>query len=79
MGIIKEDLKKFLDLKYQEYNNLNFIEKDPIQIPHLFEKKEDIEISAFLTSVISWGNRKSIINSGKKMMNILFMIINFLK
>ena len=35
MGIIKEDLKKFLDLKYQEYNNLNFIEKDPIQIPHL--------------------------------------------
>ena len=71
MGIIKEDLKKFLDLKYQEYNNLNFIEKDPIQIPHLFEKKEDIEISAFLISVISWGNRKSIINSGKKMMNIL--------
>ena len=71
MGIIKEDLKKILDLKYQEYNNLNFIEKDPIQIPHLFEKKEDIEISAFLISVISWGNRKSIINSGKKMMNIL--------
>ena len=66
MGIIKEDLKKFLDLKYQEYNNLNFIEKDPIQIPHLFEKKEDIEISAFLISIISWGNRKSIINSGKK-------------
>ena len=71
MGIIKEDLKKFLDLKYQEYNNLNFIEKDPIQIPHLFEKKEDIEISAFLISIISWGNRKSIINSGKKMMNLL--------
>lgn len=71
MGIIKEDLKKFLDLKYREYNNVNFIEKDPIQIPHLFEKKEDIEISAFLISVISWGNRKSIINSGKKMMNLL--------
>ena len=60
-GQNSEDLKSFLDLKSQQYNSLDFIKDDPIQIPHLFDKKEDIEISAFLTSIISWGNRKSII------------------
>ena len=70
-GIIKDDLKKFLDEKYQEYNNVKFIEDDPIQIPHLFTNHKDIEIAGFLTSIISWGNRKSIINNAKKMMNLL--------
>ena len=64
-------IKDFLNLKAKEYNNINFIEGDPIQIPHLFNKKEDIEISGFLTSTISWGNRKSIINSSKKMMKLM--------
>ena len=62
------DLKNFLDEKYKKYNNLNFIDSDPIQIPHLFSNKEDIEISAFLTSIISWGNRKMIIKNAKEMM-----------
>ena len=70
-GLNKVDLKEFLDEKYQEYNNVDFIEQDPIQIPHLFTEKKDIEIAGFLTSVISWGNRKSIINSAHKLMNIL--------
>ena len=54
----KNDLKNFLDEMYTKYNTKSFIEKDPIQIPHKFNLREDIEISAFLTSVISWGNRK---------------------
>ena len=70
-GLIKDDLKKFLDDKYQEYNNIKFIEEDPIQIPHLFTNQKDIEIAGFLTSIISWGNRKSIINNAKKMMNLM--------
>ena len=70
-GQNSEDLKSFLDLKSQQYNSFDFIKDDPIQIPHLFDKKEDIEISAFLTSIISWGNRKSIIKSAKKMMELL--------
>ena len=70
-GLNKVDLKKFLDEKYQEYNNVNFIEQDPIQIPHLYTEKKDIEIAGFLTSIISWGNRKSIINSAHKMMEIM--------
>ena len=70
-GLNKVDLKEFLDEKYQEYNNVNFIDQDPIQIPHLYTKKKDIEIAGFLTSIISWGNRKSIINSAHKMMEIM--------
>ena len=63
-------IKEFLDYKYKKYNNPSFIQDDPIQIPHLFQKKEDIEISAFLTATIAWGNRKSIIKSSKKIVEI---------
>ncbi len=60
-----------MDIKSEEYNNISFIENDPIQIPHKFKTKEDIEISGFLTATIAWGNRKSIINSSKRMMELL--------
>tara|TARA_R110000868_G_scaffold104854_3_gene288897 strand:- start:145 stop:909 length:765 start_codon:yes stop_codon:yes gene_type:complete len=65
----KSELKMFLDEKVVQYNNPEFLETDPIQIPHLFNKKEDIEISAFLTATIAWGNRKSIINNSHKLMD----------
>ena len=64
----QNDLKSFLDEKYKQYNNPKFISSDPIQIPHSFSTKEDIEISGFLTSVISWGKRKVIINNANQMM-----------
>jgi uncharacterized protein (TIGR02757 family) len=66
----KSDLKEFLDEKVILYNNPKFIDSDPIQIPHLFSKKEDIEIAAFLTSIISWGNRTMIIRNSFKMMEL---------
>ena len=65
------ELKEFLDEKVLQYNTLDFINSDPIQIPHQFAGKEDIEISAFLTATISWGNRKMIINNSKRMMAML--------
>lgn len=65
------ELKEFLDNKVTQYNNHKFIESDPIQIPHQFDKKEDIEIAGFLTATIAWGNRKSIITSAKRMMQLL--------
>ena len=67
----KEQLKDFLDAKVIQYNHPRFIESDPIQIPHQFSKKEDIEIAGFLTATISWGNRKSIITNAKRMMDML--------
>lgn len=65
------ELKEFLDVKAAQYNDPKFIETDPIQVPHQFATKEDIEISAFLTATISWGNRKSIINNASKMMHLM--------
>ena len=67
----KAELKEFLDEKVNQYNNPNFIETDPIQIPHQFSLKEDIEIAGFLTSTIAWGNRKMIINNAKRMMEMM--------
>ena len=67
----KEALKIFLDEKVIQYNRPTFLDTDPIQIPHSFSLKEDIEISAFLTATIAWGNRKSIIANAKKMMALL--------
>lgn len=61
-------IKELLDESYFKYNLSDFIENDPISIPHLFHKKEDIEIAGFLMASISWGNRKSIITNGKKLM-----------
>lgn len=66
-----EQLKDFLDSKVIEYNRPSFIENDPIQVPHQFSKKEDIEIAGFLTSTIAWGNRKSIINNAQRMMELV--------
>lgn len=67
----KTNLKDFLNEKVIQYNNPEFIESDPIQIPHKFYKKEDIEIAGFLTATIAWGNRKSIINNANKLMDLL--------
>ena len=67
----KNELKEFLDEKVELYNRPDFIATDPIQIPHSFSVKEDIEIAAFLAATIAWGNRKMIINNAKKLMNIL--------
>lgn len=65
------ELKDFLDEKVVQYNTLDFIESDPVQIPHLFSKKEDIEIAGFLSATIAWGNRKMIIKNSHKMMNLM--------
>lgn len=67
----KAELKRFLDEKAAYYNQPLFIESDPIQIPHQFSKKEDIEIAAFLVATIAWGNRKSIIKNGTRLMQLM--------
>ncbi|MCI9844989.1 TIGR02757 family protein [Flavobacterium pectinovorum] len=67
----KTELKEFLDEKVNQYNNFDFIESDPVQIPHLFSLKEDIEIAGFLSASIAWGNRKMIIKNSHQMMNLM--------
>jgi uncharacterized protein (TIGR02757 family) len=71
MKLNKEELKEFLDEKVEKYNRLDFIEHDPISIPHRFTRKEDIEISGFLAATIAWGNRTMILRNANRMMNYL--------
>ncbi len=65
------ELKEFLDEKVLLYNNPSFIVDDPVQIPHLYTQKEDIEIAGFLSATIAWGNRKMIIKNAHKMMDLM--------
>ena len=61
-------IKEFLDNKVKKYNRPAFIQDDPIAIPHLFTRKQDIEIAAFFAAVFAWGNRTTIINKSKELM-----------
>lgn len=69
--VISAEIEDFLNEKVQEYNHVDFIENDPISIPHRYEQQEDIEISAFLTATISWGKRTMILKSADRLMNML--------
>lgn len=67
----EKEIFAFLDEKAEEFNVPQYIEMDPIQIPHCYSLKRDIEISGFFSASIAWGNRKSIIKSAEKIMNIM--------
>lgn len=69
----KGKLKAFLDRKADEYNQPRFIATDPILIPHLFSKKQDIEIAAFFAAIFAWGNRTSIINKCRDLLQRMDM------
>ena len=64
-------VKELLEYKYDVYNRTEFIQGDPVTIPHLFNRKEDIEIAGFLTAIISWGQRKTILHNANKLMKIM--------
>lgn len=65
------NLIDFLNKKVSEYNQPSFIKDDPISIPHLFSKKQDIEIAGFFAAIFAWGNRKMIINKSKELMGLM--------
>ena len=71
MKLSKLQVKELLEEKSDQYNSSNFILNDPISIPHLFSTKEDIESIGFIVATIAWGNRKSIITNGKKLVDIM--------
>ncbi|MEP7195080.1 MAG: TIGR02757 family protein [Saprospiraceae bacterium] len=64
-------LRDHLEYYAEKYNRKEFIEDDPISIPHRFSKIQDIEISAFWTAILAWGNRKAIIKSAGKLMELM--------
>ncbi len=69
--IKKNELKVFLDRKVDVYDQPSFIKNDPISIPHLFTKKQDIEIAGLFAAIFSWGNRTTIINKSKELMQLM--------
>lgn len=70
-GLYKQ--KAFLDAKVTAYNVPAFITTDPVCIPHLFTKKQDIEIAALFAAIFAWGNRTTIINKAKELMERMDM------
>jgi uncharacterized protein (TIGR02757 family) len=64
-------LKSELDSVLKKYYNSSFIYTDPVSIPHQFSLPQDIEIAAFFTAMISWGNRKSIINNAIRLLGLM--------
>lgn len=67
------NLKDFLNKKVDEYNQPSFIKNDPVLIPHLFSKKQDIEIAGFFAALFAWGNRTTIIQKSKELMQLMDM------
>ena len=66
-----EDLKSFLDERVAQYNNKSFIELDPISIPHQFSDRRNREIMGFWTAMLSWGQRKTIINKSQELVSLM--------
>ncbi|MBX9783286.1 MAG: TIGR02757 family protein [Chitinophagaceae bacterium] len=69
----KNKLFILLNEKVDYYNQPSFISNDPISIPHLFTQKQDIEIAAFFAAIFAWGNRTTIINKAKELMQLMEM------
>ncbi len=66
-----ENLKAFLDSKVAQYNQPAFIANDPVSIPHMFSKKQDIEIMGFWAAVLAWGQRVTIINKCRELIKLM--------
>jgi uncharacterized protein (TIGR02757 family) len=60
-----------LNEKYELFNQPNFIQHDPISIPHQFNKKQDIEITGFIAATLAWGQRKTIINKCNELIELM--------
>jgi uncharacterized protein (TIGR02757 family) len=67
----QKELKEFLDAKVDFYNQPSFIIADPISVPHQFSKQQDIEIAGFFAAVFAWGNRTTIINKAKEVLQLM--------
>src|SRR5688572_6113402 len=77
-----DELKDFLEEKYRQYNQPSFIAYDPVSIPRLFSKKEDIEIAGFVAATIAWGQRPVIIKNATSLVEMMEMaphdfVLNF--
>jgi len=66
--MLPAELRDFLDAKAEKYNRPDFIATDPIAIPHLFKKKQDVEIAGLFAATLAWGQRPTIIRKSRELM-----------
>ena len=69
--MMSKELAEFLDKQVDRFNCPEFIEFDPISIPHRFSKKQDIEISGLIAAILAWGQRKTIISKARKFLKFM--------
>lgn len=69
--ISKGELKELLDSMENRFNRRSFIENDPVCIPHMFSKKQDVEIAGLFAAVLAWGQRVTIIRKSKELMQMM--------
>lgn len=67
----QQDLKALLEEQVERFNEPGFIKDDPIQIPHQFTKRQDIEITGFWVAMLAWGQRKTIINKSLELIELM--------
>jgi uncharacterized protein (TIGR02757 family) len=65
------DLKRFLDEKVEQFNRPDFIELDPISVPHQYKMKQDIEVAGLIASVLAWGQRITVINKSNELLSLM--------
>lgn len=71
MNIISETTARLLDAEAARINNPAFIGADPVQFPRRFSEIHDVEITALLSAIIAWGNRKMICRDAERMLEIM--------
>ncbi|MBQ3259808.1 MAG: TIGR02757 family protein [Alistipes sp.] len=70
-NLSREELRDLLETLHDRYNRPEFIENDPISVPHSFSSRDDREVAGLLASTIAWGNRKAIVKSAHRMMQYM--------
>lgn len=65
------EVRELLERLHDRYNRPDFIPDDPIAIPHRYADRADREVAGFLSATIAWGNRKSIVRSGHRLMRYM--------
>ena len=69
--MMQERVQALLEQKFRQYNRPDFISNDPIAIPHQFSSQADIEIAGFFAAIFAWGNRTTILNKSRELLELM--------
>lgn len=69
--IARPELRELLERLCDKYDRPEFIADDPIGVPHRFTDRADREIAGFFAATIAWGNRKTIVRNGHRLMRLM--------